>query len=93
MGGNPVARNPRKIMEPSFIVLSALATLNRQLVDSGNTDYQDDGKGTAKLLGELWEVYYSSPSFYSSPGNLIDGWVVGPWNDPEVDPGVDPGEC
>lgn len=67
-------------METSILVLTALAQLNAQLItDDGFCGYNDDQDGTARLLNELWAIYYEGQMLPSQdaldyPEELVNAW-------------------
>jgi hypothetical protein len=62
-------------METSTLVLTALVQLNDNLInDDGFAGYNDDYKGTAKLLDELWDLYYAQFIRPETPEELVDIW-------------------
>ena len=67
-------------METSVLVLAALAQLNAQLItDDGFCGYNDDQDGTARLLDELWTIYYGSQMLpfqdaLDCPEELVNAW-------------------
>lgn len=62
-------------METSTLVLTALIQLNDNLLnDDGFQGYVDDYKGTARLLDELWDLYYAQFQRPETPEELVDVW-------------------
>jgi hypothetical protein len=62
-------------METSTLVLTALVQLNDNLInDDAFCGYVDDYKGTARLLDELWDLYYAQFIRPETPEELIDVW-------------------
>jgi hypothetical protein len=62
-------------METSTLVLTALTHLNDNLLQDENFQgYVDDYKGTARLLDELWDLYYAQFQRPETPEELLDVW-------------------
>jgi hypothetical protein len=62
-------------METSTLVLTALVQLNDNLInDEAFCGYDDDYKGTARLLDELWDLYYAQFIRPETPEELVDVW-------------------
>jgi hypothetical protein len=62
-------------MEPSTLVLTALLQLNEQLrTDDAFCGYMDDHDGTARLLEELWDLYYAPLHRAELPEELVNAW-------------------
>jgi hypothetical protein len=77
MGGKTAPHPPETTMEPSTLVLTALLQLNEQLrQEDAFCGYLDDHAGTARLLAELWDLYYTwtapkAPSSWLTPGTRM----------------------
>jgi hypothetical protein len=75
MGGKTAPHPPETTMEPSTLVLTALLQLNEQLrQEDAFCGYLDDHAGTARLLAELWDLYYAHMDRPESPEQLVDAW-------------------
>ncbi len=62
-------------METSTLVLTALLQLNDSLIkDEAFQGYEDDNKGTQRLLDELWDLYYAQFIRPETPEELVDIW-------------------
>ena len=62
-------------METSTLVLTALLQLNAQLMnDDAFCGYTDDHDGTARLLSELWDIYYAPFHRAELPEELVNAW-------------------
>jgi len=62
-------------MQPSTLVLTALLQVHTQIVDDyGFCGYIDDADGTARLLAELWDLYYAPFHRAETPEELVNAW-------------------
>jgi len=62
-------------MENSTLVLTALVTLNGDLMnDDAFAGYTDDHEGTARLLTELWDLVYAHGDPLPTPEMLVEAW-------------------
>jgi hypothetical protein len=73
-------------LEPSTLVLAALAALNEDLRDNDAfLGYTDDHEGTTRLLTELWDVYYGAFHRAETPEELVCAWYEQTFEDCRIE--------